>query len=204
MLYSTLVTFWAFLSQVLDPDGCCRRAVTRVQTLCSALKLRLPDEDTGVYCTARRRLPIRLLLRVFYFTAVRVAAPPATGRRVVVLDGTCVRMPDSPANAAAYSYSPNQKRGCGFPLLPLLGLFDLRSGAWLAMVKSKPWVHDARQAWRMLKHLRAGDILLADRAYCSYAFIGACKAKGVDVVMRLHQAAKSISASAAALAPATG
>ena len=45
-IYTTLVSFWAFLSQVLDPDGSCRRAVTRVQTLCSALGLALPDEDT--------------------------------------------------------------------------------------------------------------------------------------------------------------
>ena len=46
-IYTTLVTFWAFLAQVLDPDGSCRRAVTRVQILCSALGLALPNEDTG-------------------------------------------------------------------------------------------------------------------------------------------------------------
>lgn len=40
----------------------------------------------------------------------------------------------------------------------------------------------------MLKHLRKGDILPADRAFGSYAFIAACQARGVDVVMRLHQA----------------
>jgi hypothetical protein len=31
------------------------------------------------------------------------------------------------------------------------------------------------------------DILIADRAFGSYAFIAACKARGVDAVMRLHQ-----------------
>jgi hypothetical protein len=36
--------------------------------------------------------------------------------------------------------------------------------------------------------LRKGDILIADRAFGSYAFIAACKARGVDFVMRLHQA----------------
>ena len=70
--FSVLVTFWAFLSQVLDRDGCCRRALIRVQTLCSALGLRVPSQDTAAYCTARRRLPIRLLLRVFSFIVGRM------------------------------------------------------------------------------------------------------------------------------------
>jgi hypothetical protein len=80
-IYTTLVAFWAFLSQVLDADGSCRRAVTRVQTLCCALKLRLPDEDTGAYCTARARLPIRVLIKVFLLyrsSAFQATLPGAT------------------------------------------------------------------------------------------------------------------------------
>lgn len=187
-IYTPLVTFWAFLSQTLDADGSCRRAVTRVQTLCSALKLPLPDEDTGAYCTARARLPMKLLLRLHSHIAGKLGELPRDGRRVLVMDGTAIRMPDSTANAAAYTLGPGQKPGCGFPLMPVLGLFDLNGGTWIAAVKSKPRAHDALLAWRMLRHLRAGDILLADRAFCSYAFIAACKARGVDVVMRLHQA----------------
>lgn len=187
-IYTLLVTFWAFLSQVLDPDGSCRRAVTRVQTLCSALGLALPKDDTGAYCIARARLPIRVLLKLLYHIVHRLTALPREGRRIVVMDGTSIRMPDSKENAAEYAYTPNAKPGCGFPLMPVLGLFDLGTGAWLASVKCKTKAHDARLAWRMLKHLRTGDILLADRAFCSYAFIVACQRKGVDVVMRLHQA----------------
>ena len=187
-IYTPLVTFWAFLSQTLDADGSCRRAVTRVQTLCSTLGLSLPDEDTGAYCTARARLPMRLLLRVHAHVAEKLGALPREGRRVLVMDGTSLRMPDSKENAAAYAYGPQQKPGCGFPLMPVLGLFDLNGGTWIAAVKSKPRAHDARLSWRMLKHLRKGDILIADRAFGSYAFIAACKARGVDVVMRLHQA----------------
>ncbi len=187
-IYSPLVTFWAFLSQTLDADGSCRRAVTRVQTLCSALKLPLPDEDTGAYCTARARLPIKLLLRLHSHIAGKLGELPREGRRVLVMDGTAIRMSDSKANAAVYKQAPQQKPGCGFPLMPLLGLFDLHGGNWVATVKSKGRAHDALLAWRMLRHLRKGDILLADRAFGSYAFIAACKARGVDVVMRLHQA----------------
>jgi hypothetical protein len=187
-VYTPLVTFWAFLSQTLDADGSCRRAVTRVQTLCSALGLPLPDEDTGAYCTARARLPMKMLLQMHSHIADRLENVPRKGRRVLVMDGTAIRMPDSKANAAVYKQAPQQKPGCGFPLMPLLGLFDLHGGTWVAAVKSKGRAHDALLAWRMLRHLRKGDILLADRAFGSYAFIAACKARGVDVVMRLHQA----------------
>ena len=186
-IYTPLVTFWAFLSQTLDADGSCRRAVTRVQTLCSALGLELPDEDTGAYCTARARLPIKLLLRLHSHITQRLGVLPHEGRRVLVMDGTAIRMPDSKANAALYMQAPQQKPGCGFPLMPVLGLFDLSSGTWIGAVKSKGRAHDALLAWRMLRHLRKGDILIADRAFGSYAFIAACKARGVDVVMRLHQ-----------------
>jgi len=186
-IYTPLVTFWAFLSQTLDADGSCRRAVTRVQTLCSALGLELPDEDTGAYCTARARLPMKLLLRLHSHITQKLGALPREGRRVLVMDGTSIRMPDSKANAALYMQAPQQKPGCGFPLMPVLGLFDLSSGTWVGAVKSKGRAHDALLAWRMLRHLREGGILIADRAFGSYAFIAACKARGVDVVMRLHQ-----------------
>ena len=185
--YTVLVTFWAFLSQILDPDGCCRRAVTRVQTLCSALRLRVPGSDTAAYCTARARLPIRVLLRVFHSVASRLTCGPRTGRRMLVMDGTSITLADSPRNAAAYRCASGQKPGCGFPLMALLGLFDLATGALLAVAKSKSKAHDARLAWRLLRHLEKGDILIADRAFCSYAFIAACQARGVDVILRLHQ-----------------
>ncbi|MEZ5387723.1 MAG: IS4 family transposase [Prosthecobacter sp.] len=188
-IYTPQVTFWAFLSQTLDADGSCRRAVTRVQTLCSALGLVLPDEDTGAYCAARARLPMRLLLNVHAHVVGRLGTCSLSeGRRVLVMDGTSIRMPDSQRNAAVYARGPGQKPGCGFPLMPVLGLFDLSGGTWIAAVKSKPRAHDAALAWRMLRHLRSGDILIADRAFGSYAFIAACKARGIDVVMRLHQA----------------
>ena len=185
--YTVLVTFWGFLSQVLDPDGSCRRAVTRIQTLCSALHLPLPKDDTAAYCIARARLPIRVLVRVSRGIIGRLTGGSPGGRRLVVMDGTSITLPERPKNAAAYSYAPGQRPGCGFPVMSLLGLFDLASGTWLALTKSKSKAHDARLAWRLLKHLKAGDILLADRAFCSYAFIATCQARGVDVVMRLHQ-----------------
>ena len=41
---------------------------------------------------------------------------------------------------------------------------------------------------QLLDHFRPGEIVLADRFHCSYWAIAALLARGVDVVLRLHQA----------------
>jgi len=132
-----------------------------------------------------------MLIRVLRHVteAVQAAAGEFGGEgRLLVMDGTVLTLPDSEANRSVYSYASGQKPGCGFPQMHLLGLFDLRTGAWLRVVKSAQRRHDSFLAWKLLGHLRAGDTLIADRAFCSYAFIHACEARGVHVVMRLHQA----------------
>jgi hypothetical protein len=141
---------------------------------------------------ARQRLPARLLFAVLQHITqalVRTAGDfGSDGGRLLVMDGTSITMPDSDANRAVNHYASGQKPGCGFPQMHLLGLFDLRTGGWLRVVKSAERRHDSYLAWKLLGHLRAGDTLIADRAFCSYAFIAECEARGVAIIMRLHQA----------------
>ena len=189
--FTPILTFWAFLAQVLDAGSSCRAAVIRVQALCAVKGLASVSESTSAYCKARARLGAKLLIRVLRHVteAVSRTAGDFGGQgRLLVIDGTSLSMPDTDANRGVYAYAPGQKPGCGFPLMYLLGLFDLRTGACLRVVKSAARRHDSALAWRIIGSLRAGDTLMADRAFCSYAFIAACEARGVHVVMRLHQA----------------
>lgn len=189
--FTPILTFWAFLAQVLDAGSSCRCAVIRVQALCAIKELAPVSDSTSAYCKARARLGAKLLIRVLRHVteAVSRAAGDFGGQgRLLVMDGTSLSMPDTEANRGVYAYAPGQKPGCGFPLMYLLGLFDLRTGACLRVVKSAARRHDSALAWRIIGSLRAGDTLMADRAFCSYAFIAECEARGVHVVMRLHQA----------------
>ena len=52
-------------------------------------------------------------------------------RRVKILDGTGLSMPDTPANQRRWPQPGGQKPGCGFPVLRMAGLFCLSSGALL-------------------------------------------------------------------------
>lgn len=188
--FTPVLTFWTFLSQVLDPGGSCRRALSRVQALCALKGHAAVSSSTAAYCNARARLCARMLIRVLRHVteAVQAAAGGMGGQgRLLVMDGTTLTLPDSEANRSVYSYATGQKPGCGFPQMYLLGLFDLRSGALLRVVKSAARRHDSALAWKLIGFLHEGDTLVADRAFCSYAFIAELRARGVQVVMRLHQ-----------------
>ena len=91
------------------------------------------DEDTGTYCDARKRLPTAVVRRLVHETARRgeAEAPDSwlwKGRRVYLVDGTTVSMPDTPANQAAFPQPRTQRRGLGFPIARLAVLIALWTG----------------------------------------------------------------------------
>lgn len=194
-LYTPIMTFWTFLAQVMDVGSCCDTAVARLQSFRLTKKLPAMSGTSGGYCTARARLSLLLLVRLMHWLSAAVvraagdftSSSDINAGRLLVMDGTSATLNDSKANRSMYSYPTGQKEGCGFPKMYLLALFDLRSGACLRMVKSAKLRHDSALAWKLLAHLRTGDTLVADRAFCSYAFLCACQSRGVTVVMRLHQ-----------------
>jgi len=49
-------------------------------------------------------------------------------------------------------------------------------------------VHESLLFGELWKKLAAGDIILADRGFCSYGAMATLRERGVDSVMRLHQA----------------
>lgn len=64
-LFDPFVTLWAFLSQALDPDKSCAKAVSRVSAYLASVKAPIPSNDTSAYCQARKRLSEKLLQRLF-------------------------------------------------------------------------------------------------------------------------------------------
>lgn len=195
-VFSLRITFWTFLSQILSPGSSCREAVRKVQALLWIDQRRQINEDTSAYCQARERLAEPTLQGIHQGVVQRLEAAATTeqlwlGRRVRIVDGTTLSMPDTPQNQALYPQASGQKPGCGFPLMKVVGLFSLATGAILSVVKSTFDVHESRlfrQIWNLLK---PGDVVLGDRAFCSYQTINLLKQQGVDSVFRLHQKRKA-------------
>jgi hypothetical protein len=194
-IYTPLVTFWAFLAQVLERDAPCRHAVRRIIAWWHYQKPNQPVPSTATtsYCDARARLENSVLQQIGDDLSDRLERNIPSdqlwqGRHVKIVDGTTVSMPDTEANQAEWPQPRSQKPGCGFPLLKLTGLFSLASGALLQSAHGSLRQHElalARQFWPALE---TGDVLLADRGFCSDQDLSALAARGVDSVMRLHQA----------------
>jgi hypothetical protein len=191
--FPTATIFWAFLSQVLNPGSACREALRKVQAWCATHKLPVPDSNTAAYCTARKRLDADTLRDIHRHGADRLERNLCgkdlwCGRRVKVIDGTGVSMPDTPANQKAFAQPSSQKPGCGFPVMRILGCFSLGSGALITWVESNLKVHEHalfRTLWPLFVK---DDVVLGDRAFCSFEATATLLMRGVDSVMRLHQA----------------
>jgi len=187
------VTFWAFLSQVMSPDSPCRETVRKVQAWHATRRLPVPSTSTGAYCQARSRLPLQSLHNIQSYTAGELHRAVRSeqlwlGRHVKVVDGTGVSMPDTPENQAVWPQSRTQTKGCGFPTAKLVGCFCLSSGALLDLAEGNKHIHESRLFRKQYGLFNEGDVALTDRGFCSYSSIAELLTKGVDTVMRIHQA----------------
>ena len=194
-IYSLRLTFECFVWQLLNPHTPCREVVRQVQALCRLQGVAPPDEGSSAYIQARQHLPQERFERVL--KAVAVAADQRAGdvghlagRPVKVVDGSTVQLPDTPANQKHYPQPSSQKPGCGFPVMRLVGLFSLASGALLEVALGNLLSHDLRVFAQLWETLRSGDILLGDRGFGNFPTVAQLPRQGVDVVARLHQRRK--------------
>lgn len=192
-LFPPLVILWAWIWQALDPDKSCAKALARIHAHRAALNLEPVSNDTGGYVRARKRPPEGFFRRVFEWLGTTLSAKADNellwhGRHVKVVDGTSVSMPDTLENQKKWPQPKAQKKGCGFPLLSMVAVFSLATGAALG-IKTGVWsAHDLALFYYLRGLFKAGDVVLADRGFCSYAELALFKRRGADSVMRLHQA----------------
>lgn len=192
--YPPLRTLSLFMGQTLSGDGACQDAVARHLSERTASGEALCSLNTGPYCRARARLPIGLVHELQRTLGHRLErAQPGhwrwRGRSVKLLDGTTVSMPDTRANQAQFPQSGTQKPGLGFPIAQLVALISLGTGAVLdwAIGPCRGKGTGEQALFRQLHPaLERGDVLLADRYYCTYWTLAALQARGVEVIMRQH------------------
>jgi len=192
-LFSKENTFWAFLSQVLDADGGCKEVIRKLQAYVSIKGGKVPSSSTASYCTARTKLDEQMLSAILDHTADQLEDLPETGvlnnRRVIVVDGTGVTMPDTPENQDVWPQPSSQKPGCGFPSARILACFSLETGALLSYATGNKKSHELRQFRQPWSLFKPGDIFLGDKGFCSYFDQARLKGKGIDSVITLARRA---------------
>ena len=193
--YTSEVTFWAFLAQVLSEDGSCARAVAGVQSWFCSHGIEPPSCDNSSYCKARRRLPEQMLEAIHRRLVSDLGRRTHSGllwcgHNVKAIDGTTVQLPDTPENQREYPQPEGQKEGCGFPVMQLAGLINLCHGGFEQFVVSGGKRHDHVLLGSVLDHIGADEVLVGDRAFCSYEMFARSAGQESWMLVRLHQKRK--------------
>ncbi|WP_136799356.1 IS4 family transposase [Desulfosediminicola ganghwensis] len=180
-------TFWAFFGQVLDADGGCKEVVRKLQSYASVNSLQIPSSSSASYCTARKKLSENMLFDIFTHTTTWAEQESTdivlNHRRIIVVDGTGVSMPDTVENQQCWPQPAMQKLGCGFPVARICACFSLNSGALLSYEIGNKKNHELpllRKQWSTFKN---GDIFLADKGFYSYYDLTKFLNKGVDSIV---------------------
>lgn len=152
----------------------------------------------SAYCQAIARLPEAFFGLLGLVVTDRMRddreADRWLGRRLFLIDGTGLSMPDTPDLQAAFGQPGGQKPGCGFPAAHVLALFEARSGYLLKAVVAPLRTHDLAHAAALHPEMRGGDVLVGDRAFGSFAHLALCRTRGLHAVFRAHQRRRHTSA----------
>lgn len=177
-----VTTVHAFLIQVLHGN-----------TACDHVSHLMGRRFSGeAFAQARARLPLALFERLLAAVCrslqpCRDEAERWCGLRVWLVDGSGCSMPDTEELQQAFGQPGGQKPGCGFPVAHLLALFHAGTGMLQKAIVSPLRTHDLRHASKMHPELAAGDVLVGDRGFCSFAHLAQLSTAGFQGVMRIHQ-----------------
>lgn len=180
-----VVTIQVFILQILHGNAACSD-LPRI----AGLKF-----TASAWCQARQRLALAALRRLLHETGAPLRERNGDaaghdglwrGHRTLLVDGSSCSMPDTPALQERFGQPTGQKPGSGFPVAHLLALFDAHSGRLLDVLVS-PWrIHDLTRAAELQDWMRPGDVLVADRGFCSYAHLAQLRQGQVHVVFRMR------------------
>ena len=196
--YTPLITLWTFLTQVLDADHSCRKAVSSLNAFLLSQGQAAVSPDTSNYCKARKRLPLSLVIRLVRKIGELLEKKASSawlwkGRSVYMVDGSTASMPDTPANQRVYPQPVSQKPGVGFPLARFVAVISIATGAVLDAALGPclgKRTGETSLLRTLVKRMKAGSIVLGDRSFASYFGIAALRQQLIDGVFRMHQRRK--------------
>jgi hypothetical protein len=148
--------------------------------------------NAASYCKARMRLPLPALQLMLRESARAMGAGAGRSRRwnglrVWLTDGTSTIAPDTPQTQKQFPQPRDQKKGCGFPQLKILGLIDAFSGLIREALCFPMYTHEQSKVWRLHPLLGKGDLLVGDRGFCSYVHLALLQMREVMGLFRMHQ-----------------
>ena len=171
-----------FVLQVLWGNVSCR-TVTRLTELVFTAQ---------ACCRARAKLPVEVLS--YIATMLMHEARQRTqdfgrwqGHRVMHIDGTGLSMADENVLQQTYGQPAGQKRGCGFPLMHVLWLFDAATGLIVDFIADKYRTHDMAHATNLHTLMNEHDVIVDDCGFASFAHLALLLLGKLHGLIRVHQ-----------------
>ncbi len=158
-------------------------------------KLQGQSPSRGSISKARRRLPLTFWDRLFVHLCQKSQALAEVfaywrGHRVVLLDGTCVSMTAEPALFEAFGTNTGDHGRGRYPLARIVTVCLANTMTVIHYIVGRYKQGESALAMSVLKMLRQGDLLVADRRfaganlYCNY------RALGLEFLTRANQRLK--------------
>lgn len=199
-IFSLEILVWSFLSQSVEEDKSQQAAVLRVIAFFIAQGRRPPSGNTSAYSQARSRLPEECLPKLCRKVAQELEATHSPehlwkGRRIKLVDGSTLSMPDTPENQEVYPQSPRQKKGLGFPCIRIVAVMDYTTGALLDLAMKGAYGGKETGEHALLRELMPrfvkNDLMLGDRYYPSFFVMATLLKQGISGVFPQHGTRKT-------------
>jgi hypothetical protein len=188
-IYTRPRTFWSMLWQAFNPNASGRQVVRQLQALFQLHGGPSPSEEDGAYCRAKARLPLPEFPKALRATAqaadrLAPALRLLQDRPIKVADGSTLTAPDTRKNR--HRYPPVQTPEPNFPMLRVMVLFSLLSGAILSVIIGDLRTAELPMVYQMFHLLAPNDILIADRGFGNFVLLALLRhfKPGVDFIGR--------------------
>jgi putative transposase len=210
-IYTVLVVMWLMIAQRLQGNATLQWGVLELlcglpasfwPSPCKRLQVGAQGErprlssNTGSYNNARQQLPVSIVEqafdRVFQQLIAETDSPGAPPGPVFFLDGTSLRMPNTPELRKLYQPGSNQNGASHWPLLRMIVAHDLYTGLamrpeWGAMNGDEA-VSEQGLLERAVERLPAGAALLGDANFGVFSVAYAADRRSHRVILRLTTA----------------
>ena len=180
-MLTPVVVIRLFVLQVLWGNVSCR-TVTHLSELVFTAQ---------AYCKARAKLPVEVLSHIAAMLTHEARQKTRDfgrwkGHRVMHIDGTGLSMPDEKVLQETYGQPAGPKRGCGYPVMHVLWLFDAPTGLIVDFIADRCHTHDMAHAAKLHKLMEEDDVMVGDCAFASFAHLALLLQDKLHGVFRVH------------------
>jgi hypothetical protein len=193
-----VVTVYLIIAMALYPRACLSGVLAKIA---QGLRYIWPEDEyvlakDSAISYRRAQVGVRVMRRLFQQVCQPLATPDTLGAfrfglRLLAVDGTVEELPDTPSNSAYFGRQLSDRGPSAFPQVRAVYLVECGTHA---IVDAGFWPYAISErvgAWRLLRSVGQGDLLMWDRGFHEYDLLVAThRQRGAHVLGRLPACVK--------------